>query len=552
MPADGKNLIAAREMLDNRVSLGWTDLDKAFASAMQMADAKAHVVYVGDGIPVSQSVDPVAFAKKLKAMYGERRGGNPTWATFHSVATGSSFESGVLKAIASLGGGSTRKIGGEETPSHVALELMREMTQPTLRNVNVEFRGLRTASVYPAELPNVPAGMQQILLGRYLPDGRDQTGEVIVTGMLDGKPVNLIAKVDLKDAERGNSFIPRLWARMHLDALLEQGSSEAIRDEIIALSEEYNIITPYTSLLVLESDADRERFGVKKRFRMRDGEKFFAEGRDNVRFDLVQQQMKRAGTWRLNSRRQVLRELAGLGRNSSWVRQNQRLQAIREKNYDYYSLGFGSESMPASGPVSSTGAININTIGDRDLPILDSFTTFDAIGGKFSGASSRLFGGGSGGYGNEEYAERLSKSAEVRDAEEQDSREAKKELKDALSADDLDDGAAVADEKAKVDNRRSEFDEDELRQIAEDARRAACRWRVNRGLALAAAGSAAADLVVAWVAAWVAASAVSVDSILNRTLPLGDHPHMRVTSKPPAMVGATTITPFIGSANGGH
>ena len=163
-------------MLGKRVSLGWSDLDKAFASAMQVADAKTHVVYVGDGIPVTQAIDPVAFAKRLKTMYEGKAG------TFHSVSTGSSFESGVLKAVGSVGGGSTRRIGSEAGPSHVALELMREIAQPTLRNVTVEFRGLRTARVYPSELPNVPSGMQQILLGRYLPEGRDQSGEVIVAG----------------------------------------------------------------------------------------------------------------------------------------------------------------------------------------------------------------------------------------------------------------------------------------------------------------------------------------------------------------------------------
>src|SRR5205823_9135575 len=140
-----------------------------------------------------------------------------------------------------------RRIGAEQGPTAVALELLREVAQPTLRDVKVEFSGLRTARVYPTELPNVPAGMQQILLGRYLPEGRDQEGEVIVTGTLDGKPVRMATKVSLKDAEQGNSFIPRLWARMHLDALLELGTSEAIRDEVIALSEEFNIMTPYTS-----------------------------------------------------------------------------------------------------------------------------------------------------------------------------------------------------------------------------------------------------------------------------------------------------------------
>src|SRR5206468_1124095 len=110
---------------------------------------------------------------------------------------------------------------------------------PTLRDLKVEFTGLRTARVYPETLPNVPAGTQQILLGRYLPEGRDQSGEIVVTGTLGGKPVRFTSRLSLKDAEEGNSFVPRLWARMHLDALLEQGTSDVVKQEVIALSEEF-------------------------------------------------------------------------------------------------------------------------------------------------------------------------------------------------------------------------------------------------------------------------------------------------------------------------
>ena len=88
-------------------------------------------------------------------------------------------------------------------------------------------------------------------------------------------------------------------------------------------------MTPYTSLLVLESDADRERFKVKRRFAMRDGEKFFAAGRDNVNYELVQQQMRRAGLWRLGLRRSVLAQLSGLGRDASIFSGVERPGAIR-------------------------------------------------------------------------------------------------------------------------------------------------------------------------------------------------------------------------------
>lgn len=310
LPANSTNIAAVLDFLAKRTALGWTDLDKAFASVLKQTDTKTHVVYLGDGIPTTGNADPVAFAKRLQRLYEGKAG------TFHAVAVGSSYEPGAMKAIASLGGGSFRRVSADRNAQATALDLLTEIASPGLRDIKVEFVGLRTARVYPETLPNVPAGTQQILLGRYLPEGNDQFGEIVVTGTLAGKPVRYSTKISLKDAEQGNSFIPRLWARMHLDKLLEQGRSESVKQDVIALSEEFNIITPYTSLLVLESDADRERYGVKRRFQMRDGEKFFAQGRDSANFELKQKQMKLAGDYRTALRRSVLAELNSLGRNA--------------------------------------------------------------------------------------------------------------------------------------------------------------------------------------------------------------------------------------------
>lgn len=304
------NVAAVQEFLAKRSSLGWTDLDKAFASAMKTSEAGTHVVYLGDGISTTGSADPVAFARRLAKLYEGKSG------TFHAVAVGSSYEPAALKAIASLGNGSLRRVASDKGPQGAAFDLLTEIATPALRNLKVEFTGLRTARVYPDTLPNVPAGTQQILLGRYLPEGKDQSGEIVVTGMLGNKAVRYTSKVKLKDAEQGNSFVPRLWARMQLDALLEQGTSATVQQDVIALSEEFNIITPYTSLLVLETDADRARFGVKRRFQMRDGEKYFREGQENAVFALRQKQMKLAGDYRTALRRSVLAQLNGLGRNA--------------------------------------------------------------------------------------------------------------------------------------------------------------------------------------------------------------------------------------------
>ena len=326
----------ARSFVAARRSLGWTDLDRVFDAAMELAgDRNTHVIYIGDGVVTTGNADPVAFAERLRRRYREAGGR----ATFHAIAPSASYEPGVLKAIASLGGGSVRRVAGSDSPGSVARSLLAGIARPGMRDLKVEFEGIRAARVYPEELPNLPAGAQQVVIGRYLPEGKSQQGKVIVTGVQDGKQVRFTAPVSLEDAEAGNSFIPRLWARRYLDVLLEQGRSQEIKDEIIALSEEYKIMTPYTSFLVLESDADRERFKVKKRFQMRDGERFFADGREQANYELLQQQMRLAGTWRLDLRRGYLRELRQLGRDPDWYRTAPRSGGRYDYQYPGGELG---------------------------------------------------------------------------------------------------------------------------------------------------------------------------------------------------------------------
>lgn len=382
--------------LAERPSLGWSDLDKAIASALDRAQPGTQIVYVGDGIVTGVNSDPQAFAVRVKQLAASRvkkvDGKEQPLPTIHSVSVGSTYESVALKSMASIGGGSMRQITGDQTPTVVAHELLNEILQPGLKDLSVEFKGIRVAAVYPERLPNLPAGMQQILVGRYLPEGKDQTGEVIVTGKRGTETVRYAAKINLTNAEDGNSFIPRLWARAHLDQLLMQGSSPFIQDEVIRLSEEFHIITPYTSLLVLETDADRERFGVKKRYEMRDGERFFADGKAAVRYDLAQQQMKRAGAWRQGLRRQILAAYARLGRTSQ-------LFDSRRQSYDRGSRGslFGrgdvsrsSGSWGGLGGAMSGGELDFGGLG------LDSGLSLGMPVAVSGPASNTPFGGGGG------------------------------------------------------------------------------------------------------------------------------------------------------------
>ncbi|MEW6742249.1 MAG: VIT domain-containing protein [Planctomycetota bacterium] len=325
---------AALRFIEECSPLGWSDLDRAFAQVMERVREGMHVVYVGDGIITTGDADPNAFAARLARLYAGR-------GTFHAVAPGSSYERVVLQSMARLGNGTSRVIGGD--PASTASGLLRDITMPTLERAELTFEGVAAAAVYPESLPRLAAGAQQIVVGRFDTSRPDQRGSVTLSGTLGGERVTLRGEVSLAEADQGNSFIPRLWARQHLDHLLAQGSSATITERIIALSEEFQIITPHTSFLVLESEEDRERFGVEKRLRMRDAEEFFAEGREEAREQLLARQMREAKRWRQRLQATLLQELAGMNRDlTNWLRAEDRQREDMERRLA--SLGYTSGS----------------------------------------------------------------------------------------------------------------------------------------------------------------------------------------------------------------
>src|SRR5437660_8842505 len=67
--ATADRIQAARQFLAKRVSLGWTDLDRAFASAFRQCAPGTQVIYLGNGSATTAHADPQAFAKRLRRLY---------------------------------------------------------------------------------------------------------------------------------------------------------------------------------------------------------------------------------------------------------------------------------------------------------------------------------------------------------------------------------------------------------------------------------------------------------------------------------------------------
>ena len=100
-------------------------------------------------------------------------------------------------------------------------------------------------------------------MARFKPDER-LPNAVTVTGMLDGRIFEEQIPVpgDLA-AQPAADYLPRTWAKLEIDRLLAAGSQEH-KEEIIDLSKAMYVMTPFTSLLVLENEDMYKRYKVDR------------------------------------------------------------------------------------------------------------------------------------------------------------------------------------------------------------------------------------------------------------------------------------------------
>lgn len=305
LPIDEAERRTAIDVVRSRRPLGWTDLERAIQEALARSGKDTDIIVVGDGVLSKGDRDVPAFLDRIaRSAVGRSR--------IHTVATGSSSDAVCLANLALIGG-SMREVRSEADAPTAAQGLLDELSAPGVRDVEVVIEGVATAAVYPSRLGNIPAGKQSFVVGRFDPRTAKPGGRVVVRGVYDENPVSFAGDFPPVPKDLGNSFIPRLWAKARLDDLLRQTATPELKQKIIALSEDFQIATPYTSFLVLESDADRERFKVKRSVRMRDGEDFFAEGTSDAQFELKKKELAAARLWRTELRRAILGRYADLG-----------------------------------------------------------------------------------------------------------------------------------------------------------------------------------------------------------------------------------------------
>src|SRR5262249_28440974 len=84
---------------------------------------------------------------------------------------------------------------------------------------------------------------------------------VKILGTLDGRLEVLDSRV--QGVAEGAGYLPRTWAKLEIDRLLAEDAVKH-KEAIVALSKAMYVMTPFTSLLVLENEAMYQQFKVDR------------------------------------------------------------------------------------------------------------------------------------------------------------------------------------------------------------------------------------------------------------------------------------------------
>ncbi len=252
----GETAEAARRFLGSIEPEGASDLAFAIEQAARLAERGGgralRVVYVGDGTPTVGPIHPALLARAVGDVM-------PRGATLSAVAIGSDADRSSLEVATEAGAGVTLTFAPGQSAEDVAYAVLGATYGHTLKNARLELPdGL--VAVAPQHLGSIAAGAEEIVVARLTRP--NVSGQAVLRGELAGEPFVVSYPISvIPTTSEGNAFVPRLYAAVAI-AELDRSIDESARRRSIELSTRFNVASRHTSLLVLESAAMFEAFGL--------------------------------------------------------------------------------------------------------------------------------------------------------------------------------------------------------------------------------------------------------------------------------------------------
>jgi Ca-activated chloride channel family protein len=227
---------------------GGTDINRALLEALAQVDATrpAVIIFLTDGLPTEGEVAP----ERIIANVGQNSAPNVQVFAF---GVGDDVNTVLLDSISQENRGASAYVRPNQAIDEIVSGFYAKVATPVLADLKLDFGGVFVEEIYPYPLPDLFAGTQLVLVGRYRNGGPTA---LQLSGLVNGQEKAVTFDDLTFRAEGGEPFIARLWATRKIGYLLNQirlrGQNPEMVDEIVRLATKFGIATPYTSFFVPE------------------------------------------------------------------------------------------------------------------------------------------------------------------------------------------------------------------------------------------------------------------------------------------------------------
>lgn len=247
------NIDAATQWVDRLNAEGGTNISGALAEAFDVQSPESRipfVIFITDGLPSVGEKNPERIAARVEQNRGRAR--------IFAFGVGYDVNTYLLDRLSTAARGTTQYVQPSEDVERAIARLAQKIQRPVLSDLRIVHAPGRITEVYPRQLPDLFAGEELVVFGRYEGQG-DMRGSITITGRRQGRTETFNTAIELPGHELNNEFIPKLWASRKVGALTQQiklnGPDKELLDDLRQTALRYGIITEYTSYLVLEEDA---------------------------------------------------------------------------------------------------------------------------------------------------------------------------------------------------------------------------------------------------------------------------------------------------------
>jgi Ca-activated chloride channel homolog len=247
---------AAENFLSGQSARGGTILAPALATAFKYssADRPLNVVILSDGLTEQQ--DRATMMQASRTRPGNTR--------IFCIGVGNDVNRPMLEQVASETGGLAAFVSRGDNFERQAKAFRRKLTRPAATGLEINIAGVETYDLEPAKLPNLYHGTPVRIYGRYKGSG-DAT--VQLRASVNGQELKQSVPIKFEKTQT-NPEIERMWAWHRIDGLLKsadaKGNRAPVIEEVVRLGEGYSIASEYTSFLVLENDAEFQRWKIAR------------------------------------------------------------------------------------------------------------------------------------------------------------------------------------------------------------------------------------------------------------------------------------------------